>query len=69
MFIQAFQCIITFRAHAQKVIALACFLSKAYNLDNDKLQELQAALRLIGLSLPYLHKLFYRKFTYGLCKK
>ena len=51
------------------VIALACFLSKAYNLEDDKLQDLQDALRLTGLSLPYLHKLFYRRFTYGLCKK
>ena len=58
-----------FRANARVAIALVCFLSKAYNLENDELAAVQADLRLNGLSLPALHKLYYRKFTLGLCKK
>ena len=49
-------------------IALATFLCKAYNLDNERLQRVQRILRMTGYSLPYLHKLFYRKFTASMCK-
>ena len=57
-----------FRPHARCAIALACFLSKAYNLDNDKLARVQRVLRMTGLSLAFLHKMFYRMFTRSMCK-
>ena len=54
--------------NARVAIALATFLSKAYNLSNEKLEVVQRILRMTGLSLAYLHKLFYRKFTASMCK-